>query len=345
MVMFCAKCGASNPDGTKFCSDCGAALMAAAPVQTVQQDEEKKKKAGGFWTSGAGIALVAILGVAVLAGITFGIILLVKGGANKEVDAATMQVWDEYESVLADDSTSLAQVNMDPNALTKTREDLDKTQKRVEALEKVLQRTGGTEARKQNVSNARRIANSNTGQTVSTGNSATTVATGNNRDQKADQMAAALEAYKKYLEKMNELYGVLTNGNLLDPTIVNLVNAILKDLQTLSADVKTTSGAFLANNKKVATTKFDPPVLSLPKTIATNVEKDIQVKQEAEKQRLEAERVAAEQAAQQAAAQAEAQRQAELQRQREAAAAEQQQPTDTYDCGDPNCPICHPENQ
>ena len=28
--MFCPKCGAENPEGTKFCSKCGAELSAAA---------------------------------------------------------------------------------------------------------------------------------------------------------------------------------------------------------------------------------------------------------------------------------------------------------------------------
>jgi len=378
--MFCNECGKSIPEGSKFCLDCGSplpvatqqAVHVAAPVkqpppQAAQQpppdEEEKEKKAGGFWVSGAGIALIAILGFAVIAGATLGIIFLVKGNSNGEVDAATMSVWDEYQSVLADDSTSLAQVNMDPTALTKTREDLDKTQKRVEALEKVLQKTGGTAA----LRNPGRVANNNPTATKTPNNNptdtkaptsnptdnptddglvpdstengfnpsdtknptdnptGTTTQTGanNTQDTKAIEMAAALESYKKYIEKMNELYGVLVSGNMLDPVNVNLVNAILKDLQALANDVKTTAGDFLQNNTKVITKTFNPPVLSLPKTIATTVEKDIQVKQEAERQR-----VAAEQAAAAAAA-------AELQKQQEAApAAEAPGPSDTW--YDPN---------
>jgi len=254
-----------------------------------------------------------ILGLALIAGVTLGIIFLVKGSPGGEVDAATMNVWDEYESVLAEDSTGLAQVNIDPNALVKSREDLQKTQKRIEALEKALKETGGTEARKQNNGNTRRV---------------TTI---NIQDKKADELAAALEAYKTYIKKLDELYGVLILGNLLDPITVNLVNAILKDLQTLANDVKTTAGDFLKNNNKVATTKFAPAVLALPNTIATNVQNTIQARQEAEKQKIAAEQQAA------TAAEAELQRQqaaaAEAQRQKDAAAAAQQSEYVT-------CPAC-----
>jgi hypothetical protein len=307
--MFCHECGESIPDGSKFCRHCGntTTVAAAPPAPPPGDTESRKKGGGGFFSSPAGIALVAILGVAVLAGITLGIIFLVRGSSSGEVDAATMQVWDEYESTIADDSISLAQVSMDPNALTKAREDMDRTQKRVEELERVLQRTAGTEARKQNPSITNKVSTSI-------------------RDRKADEMAAALEAYKKYIEKMNELYGVLVSGNLLDPTIVNLVNAILKDLQALAQDAKTTAGVFLKDNTRVVAKVFDPPVLALPKTIANNIEKDIRAKQEAEKQRLAAEQASAQQAA--AAAEAEIQRQ-----QAAAAAAAQAQMVTCPNCG------------
>ena len=31
--MFCSKCGTENPEGTKFCSKCGAGIGAAAPAE------------------------------------------------------------------------------------------------------------------------------------------------------------------------------------------------------------------------------------------------------------------------------------------------------------------------
>ncbi|MBO7425764.1 MAG: zinc ribbon domain-containing protein [Clostridiales bacterium] len=40
--MFCNNCGASNPDGTGFCSNCGSALGVAAPQQPVQQPVQQQ---------------------------------------------------------------------------------------------------------------------------------------------------------------------------------------------------------------------------------------------------------------------------------------------------------------
>ncbi|MCL1873201.1 MAG: zinc-ribbon domain-containing protein [Clostridiales bacterium] len=38
--MFCTKCGKDNPDDSKFCVACGAALSEPAPDQQPQQNEE-----------------------------------------------------------------------------------------------------------------------------------------------------------------------------------------------------------------------------------------------------------------------------------------------------------------
>lgn len=217
-----------------------------------------------------------------VAGIVVAAVFLARSGSDSEVDAATLKVWDEYEEILKEDSADFATINMDPNALAKTREDLEKAAKRAEALGKTLNTTGGT----------------------STGQASV-------RDQKADQLAAAIEAYRKYIEKMNEFYGVVVTGNMLDPMIVNLLNAILKDLQTMAAEVKTFANDFLEGNNQVTATTFDFSILDRPAEMATEVEKSIQAKQEAERQRLEAERVAAEQAA--AAAEAERLRQEQTQ--------------------------------
>ena len=311
--MFCDECGASVAEGSEFCRECGTQLPSAAgpaspppEASSPQSEEERKKKGGGFFSSPAGIALVVILGLAVIAGITLGIIFLVRGNENNTVDAETVKVWDEYESILEEDSTDIAQINMDPNALAQTQADLKKTQERVTALENVLKKNAGTSKRRQG----------------------TVVIATNTRDRKVDQMAAALAAYNTYIQKMNELFGALIGANLLDLNVVNTLNAILKELQELAADVKTLTNKFLANNDKVKVAEFDPPILQVAALISTEVEKSIATAQEAERQRLEAEKAAADQAA--------AEAEAEIRRQ-----AEEPASLDASRCpdGDPYCPI------
>ncbi|MHB8894379.1 MAG: zinc ribbon domain-containing protein [Candidatus Geothermincolia bacterium] len=314
--MFCENCGSPVADGSKFCENCGSSRNSAAPgpVAAAPVQQEKKEKKGGFFSSPGGIALIVILALAVAAGITLGVIFLVKMGANDTVDAETVKVWEEYESTLEDNSDNIPAITTDQAALAKAQEDLKKTQERVTALEKVLKETGGTQARR--VSTRKQTSQ---------------------RDVKADQLAAALAAYNQYVQKMNELFTTLVGANLLDGNIVTKLNQILAELQKLGASVTVISNRFLANNTKVTTVKIDPPVLKVAKTFQADIQKNVTAVQQAEQQRLAAEKAAADQAA--AAAAAEAERQA-----REAS----QQPTlDASRCpaGDPYCPVCYPERQ
>lgn len=314
--MFCENCGNQLPDDSKFCKECGSATnkaQAAAAQPPPQQEQEKKK--GGFFTSPGGIVLIVILAVLVAGGIATGVVLIVMNSANNSVDAATVKVWDEYESLLAADSEGITTISMDAAALAKTQADLKKTQERVVALEKIVKETGGTPKRRSGVK------------------------TKNVRDQKADEMEAAIGAYTKFVQKMIELVTTLNGGNLLDPNVVATLNRILTELQTLSASVTKLNNAFLTNNGKVTTTvaAFKPSILKTPVSFSQQIQKDVTNAQAAEQQRLAAEKAAADQAAAAAAAQAEQQRQeaAAAQRQQE----QQQQETTTSDCGDPNCPI------
>jgi len=105
--LFCSKCGAENPEGKKFCADCAAELGAARPAvqapppiaATPAQPQGEQKKAGSFWKSGAGIALIVIIGVVVLGGITTGIIFAVKGGSDSSKKAVTEDVGTDEEQV------------------------------------------------------------------------------------------------------------------------------------------------------------------------------------------------------------------------------------------------------
>ena len=217
---------------------------------------------------------------------TLGIIYLLKAGAGDEVDAATVKVWDEYEDILEEDSAHAPQVTVDHSALVKSQEDLKKEQERVVALERVLKETGGSKNRR-----------TNSGKSTS------------KQDIKADQMAAALAAYNKYVQKMIELFTALDGANLLDPNAIVNLNKIIADLQKLGTQVIALSNTFLANNPKVVTAKIDPPIIRYSNTVVTELQNSVKAANAAEQQRLAGEKAAADKAAADAAAQQAAQQQ------------------------------------
>lgn len=294
--MFCENCGKPVPDDSKFCAGCGketqasaapapapAVVAAAAPVPI--QDDDRKKKGGGFWTSAGGVVVIVALALIVLGSLGLGAYFIINGG-NNAVDAETIKVWDEYESLATQGTPEIKTLNMDANALTQTQADLKKTQERVTSLEKVLKETGGTSNRR-------------------SGKPTTTI-----RDKKAEEMAEAIDAYRKFIETMGQLMGALNGANLLDPNVVATLNGILTELQKLGANVEALNGKFLAGNTKVKAPDFKPPILAAPKTLVSEVQKKVNETQAAEKARLEQETAAA------------AARQAELDRQAAAAAEE-----------------------
>ena len=288
--MFCGNCGSQVTQGNKFCQQCGSPL----PGVETSAASTGKKGAAGFFSSPAGIALVVVLGLLIVAGIVVGIVFAVSGGKNNSVDAATMDAWAEYENILGDNGEGLSQITIDQNALTAQQEALKNARVKVQELEDVLARSGGTEQWR---------ANRNQNPT-------------NTRDIKASQLAATMEAYVEYLKKMDEFLGALiaavTGNQLSNAEVVNNLNAKLAEVQDLAAKVKKLGGDFVEDNDQLTAGDFEPAVLEVAKGLSSKVEQSVKAAQAAEAQRLESERVAAEQ---QAAAE-----EAELERQRQEAA-------------------------
>ena len=116
--MFCSKCGATVPEESGFCLKCGSRITTGGgPAAPARDDEDRKDGGGGFWRSGAGIAVMVILGLTVLAVIIVGMIALAKsGGEDDKCDAETIKVWEEYESLLEKDSDDIPDLTLDkPN--------------------------------------------------------------------------------------------------------------------------------------------------------------------------------------------------------------------------------------
>lgn len=100
--MYCNNCGIQNPDGVKFCSNCGGQLQAApvqpeynaAPVQPTQQpynaaytapQPEKKKKGKMIGIIAGVVALLVVIGI---------VIIVIVGGENKNLDSALIGTWE-----------------------------------------------------------------------------------------------------------------------------------------------------------------------------------------------------------------------------------------------------------
>jgi zinc-ribbon domain len=302
--MFCNNCGASADEGSKFCLKCGNPLpgagiaagarpttvmpaVEAVQVQPAPQDSEKKKKgAGAFFTSPGGIILIVALALLVVGGLAVGIVFAVSGGGDSKVDAATMDAWTEYQSILENDGKELAQIKVDPTALTANQEALKKSQEKLAALQKDLARTGGTDDWRANPGR----------------NPVTT------RDIKAAQLDAAMGAYNDYVQKMNEFLGSLiaaVNGNqLINPDVVNSLNSKLAEVQDLASKAKNLAGKFVKGNDQLAASDIDLAVFKASTGIASAVTNSVTAAQAAEQQRLAGEKAAADQAAAAAAAQA-----------------------------------------
>ena len=178
--------------------------------------------------SPAGIALVVIIGVAVLAGIAFGIVFAVKGGSGSTSEDELAEVWEEYTNIAAEADSGLASISYDPNALAKTQEDLKKTQKKVEALEKVLK--------------------------------ATKVPTSNKWKVKYEQLAGTLTTYNQYVNKLNDLYGTIAQATLSNTLSAQLqtIDAMLNELKTLASEIKDLADKFLDNNAVTTKQTFEP---------------------------------------------------------------------------------------
>lgn len=297
--MFCRECGAQIIDGSKFCENCGAAQapprqqaqappQQQVPPQQQQPGQVAAQQAGGkgFFSSPGGIALVVVLALLVAAGITVGLVFILKGSSGNAVDAETVRVWDSYEQLLEEDGEAVPKITTDQATLDKSRAELESSQEKLAELRKALANAG---------TDSRRNGSSTTAK----------------RDVKADQLAASLKAYKAYIAKVNELIAALTGANLLDPNTVNNINRILAELEDMGADVKVTANRFLADNGQVVTVKVDPPILKLAAASTPEIQASVNAAQSAEQQRLAAEKAAADAAAAEAAAEAERRRQEE----------------------------------
>ena len=242
-MMFCNKCGMSVTEGSKFCLSCGFPLptvpLSASPPPGAPQ--ARKKEGSTFFSSPAGIAVIAIISAVIIAGIVIGAIFATRAGTGSTSEDEITKVWNEYENIVGEADKDIGTIDLTSTALAKSREDLKKTREKVEALESVLK--------------------------------ATKVPTNNIWKERYGQLAGTLRYYDRYITKLDDLYLTLAEGAL--NTQLKAVETKLNELKTLAAEVKTLANKFLENNNAVATRDFDPAILKEPTAIATELEKII----------------------------------------------------------------------
>jgi prefoldin subunit 5 len=208
---------------------------AGAPLPVEPNPPESK---GSFFSSPAGISLIVLLSVLLVAGIVTGVLLAVRSGSDEDFGDELARVWAEYEDLVEEADRELVQISFDAASLDRQKEGLEKARLKVEALEQVLKNLEPPDDRW-------RV--------------------------KYDQLAGALNYYNRYLEKLSELYVTIAAGALKSE--VDVVQSILSELEKLAVKVKGLADDFLAGNTAVTSTGFNPEVLDLPKEITAEVEK------------------------------------------------------------------------
>jgi zinc-ribbon domain len=238
MAVFCKNCGKPVPGGSKFCLSCGAPLptvpSAAPPPATAAppppgEPQREKKGGGGFFSSPAGIALVVIIGVAVLGGIALGIVFGVRSGGSSSNGTELNRVWEEYENIANEAETAQAKITMDPTALNKAKADLATAQKKAKALQDVLAQTKVPEKQRT----------------------------------KYVQLKKTINVYDNYAGASVDLYGTLANAVANNTLAAEqaAINAKLEEVKGLLSDLNNLMNDFVANNDAItAKPTFEPNV-------------------------------------------------------------------------------------
>ncbi len=309
--MNCEKCGSPLKQGSAYCLNCGKvqgeperaapaahtvyvppagatppqqAAQMIPPPQTAQAppppaappafapQPQGSAQGGGFFSSPAGKTLAVVLALLVAAGAAVGAVFLLRGGSGYRVDDSTMEVWEDFQDLLEKDGKSLDPITYDPKSLWMDQSDLAESVKAVKDLQKDLKNAKSTGGGKG----------------------------------KADELAEALESYEEYLAQLHKYYGdlatALDKGTLKDQNVSDQLSSQLDRAQTLALETKSSSEAFLKDNDKAKSKRFDPEILALTEELKSGLRDQVALALSAEKQRLEAEKAAAEQAAAEAAA-------------------------------------------
>jgi hypothetical protein len=210
--MYCRECGKDIPADSKFCLDCGTPTGASFGGTEQIPGKEWKKSKGRILTSPVAIILMVTLGLVVVTGITFGIILLVQGGNNNTIDKRIMESWDGFQKIADYDKENFGTIDLSPATVAKTQADLQEIESQTKELEKDLAAFDPTNE----ISHV-----------------------------KYAQMAAVLGYYSQYTKKTDELYKTIIAGPMTEPQVIARINDLLKEMYGLANKVKASAVRFL----------------------------------------------------------------------------------------------------
>lgn len=243
--MFCEKCGSPVSEGSGFCPNCGASLAKAqppassyAPPAAPQPTPDRKRTGGGsFFSSPAGIVLIVLLGILIAGGAVTGIIFGVRGCSGTNYEEELANAWDEYEEIVDEADEEIGTIDLNSakleSALEKSQDEIEKIQKKVEALEDLIKKLNPPDDKWK---------------------------------QKNDQFAGSVKYYKRYLEKLDELYATVLSGNV-EAQVTKLENIFVDMIEAAEKSIEFAEG-FLDDNTAVTGAVFDPKIFDIPQEIA-----------------------------------------------------------------------------
>ena len=211
--MFCWKCGESIADGSEFCWKCGTAQQAGSSGKASPAERKSNKKGGRLVPSTpAGKALLIIVVIAVVAGVTLGALYLFTSGGNESIDTPILRVWKQLEGVVEYDDANLAVTDLSPAALAEAQEELREVDSRIKQLEKDLAVHNPT----------------------------------NETSMEAyRKLAATLGFYGQYTAKTLEICDTVAAGQLLDPDVISRLNIMLEEMQAAASKAKKSGDDFV----------------------------------------------------------------------------------------------------
>jgi hypothetical protein len=236
--MFCNKCGREIKPGSAFCNHCGEPTgvgilpgeeeTGGAPEELITPDMVRKERS--FFSRPGGIALVAVVALAVIGGALAVVLLVTRGGSNEAYEKEIAGIWEEFQEVNSGLELKTAPVvalsSAGTESITAAQESIASAVERLESLHENLADLDPPDE----WSNRQRA------------------------------LEKAVTSYRRYLQELGGFYAAF----LVDPQDTNL-DSMLDGMTALASGVEKDVDTFTKNNQAIADSTFETGVLDLPR--------------------------------------------------------------------------------